>query len=188
MIERLQGLEFKHKLMLLLATVLALAKFVLVPVSKWQDEFVDEIKIKQNKLNKIQDAIENQEQYAQNISMYTQRLTEAGTTAFEIQDMTGFQIAQQNVVESMLQDSGLKVTRVGWADASGIGLEGAALLDIRFTGMTKAALDFLAKIESIKPGPTVYQYNYQIRGHRNDELGLVTGFVRLSYPYREDNV
>ena len=188
MMEKIRALELKHQVMLLAVLLLGVMKFVLVPILEWQESYLDEIKIKQNKLVKIQDAIENQDLYAMSINTFNQRLQEAGTSAYEIQDMTGFQIAQQNIIENMLTDSGLKVTRLGWTDSTALGVEDMALLDVRFTGMTKAAFDFIAKVEAISPGPKVFQYNYEIRGHRNKALGTVTGFVRLSYPYRVKNV
>jgi len=178
----------QHAWLLTIIALLAVIKFVVLPVFAWQDNLLAEISLLEKKQNKINHVLRHSEKNKHLSDELTQLLAPANQLLYPLQTEASFKLQQQKMFETLLAKHKLTVQDVGWKAATPYD-ELAMVrypIDIRFTGNTLDVIEFISELESATQRLAISSFNFSFKGQSEKRLGRVNGKVTLHLFLRQD--
>ena len=181
----------QHAWLLALLTLLAFAKFFIVPVFEWQDRQLAEIKLLDKKQHKISTVLKEKDNITKLNKKLETILEQVDGFISPYQDEAKFKLNQQKMLESLLAKFNLTTQHVGWQAARP---EDEFLLTrypilIRFSGKTTDVISFLAATDMNPQRIEVNEFNFSLKGQREKSVGRINGSVTLFlFMEQESNV
>jgi hypothetical protein len=158
-------LQNKHKVMLGIVTALLIIRFGIVPIAKWQDEKIVNIKQSTQRLNKANNVIARLPQI--NIALTElQAVNEKSRRNFiEQPSMATFKLQQQQQIESLLKKFNITVKNFNWVtDISGKISQSRA--KVNFEGQTADLIKLHLAIATLPAFIKVVQWTTYIKKKR----------------------
>lgn len=168
--------------------LLAVIKFVIVPVFTWQDEVLADISYLEKKQDKINSLLKNSKSNNRVNDELILMLTPANKLLFPLQKEASFKLKQQERIETLLAKYKLQVQHVGWQVSTYFNKLSIVRypIEIRFTGKTLDAIDFINALEIATPHIDIRDFNFSFRGQIDKNLGRITAKITL-HLYVEKN-
>ena len=173
----------KYQFELSIILVLAILKFLVVPVLQWQDQTVEQTQLLQTRLSKAKSLLASKEQLESRSSQITERLEQLKAHIYEPESAQQLKLSIQKQVERMLQNYDLDVSSLGWQNV--IDLEQAPLtkvqLEYTFTGSGQDVIAYLLKLSSQPKWADYESLNVNVRRQKPGRLGRMTVRSRVAF-------
>ena len=171
----------KHSPFLALIVLLAVFKFVVIPVFDWQSDTLLKIKLLQKKQNKIDKLISNQKEVKTDNSKITKTVEKYNALFFPQQEESTFKLQKQKIIEELLTKHNITATNVGWEVAKEYAnvLVKSYQLRIRFSGTTYDVIALMLALEMNAQLIGISDCNLAVRGQAENSAGFITGRFTL---------
>jgi hypothetical protein len=171
----------QHALLLSAVALLVIIKFIYLPISDWQSALYMEIQQQQKKLSQVGVVLsENDELLSQKVKL-TQALTVAEQVFFPYQVEADFQLKQQIMLEKILEQHKLKLTRFGWENSRNLSALSVThyQLQVFLSGNTLNFIQLMAALELQSPYIEVGDFVLNVQRQKAQDLGQVSGNLTL---------
>ena len=173
----------RYSLALGVIAILALFKFVFVPILAWQDQKLARLALLEKKLAKIERLRTNKEQLVRQQEEIFNHLSALAPVFNPSQAPESLQLKQQKIIESELARYDLKLVSIGWKTP--LDLEVTPLIrnqvEYGFSGATEKTVEYLMALNGRNPAVDLNTLDFSFRNQRKGKLGSVTVRIRASY-------
>jgi len=171
----------KHAVLLIILSILLIAKFIYIPIINWQNALHSEIQQQEKKLVKIDKVLRQKGKINQANFQLEKLLTIKTSVFFPSEEETKFQLKQQKMLESLFKKSKLKLTKFAWRRTQALASLSAShyKLQVNFSGKMSQLVQLMSAIESFTPYIEVSDFTFNIKRQKGPLLGMVTGNLIL---------
>jgi len=169
----------KRKLMLGVLTVLLLTRFILVPIFYWQQEQIDQIKEKKQRLVKTNNIITRLPQVQLALVQLKQNNKKQEKRYFNQPLSNTFKLQLQQKTEKLFSQHELKVTNFNWVAEIPDQIT-QARAKISFEGATKDFAKLQLDIAQLPKLLNIMQWTLHIKRMNDHSLGNIKGNILLS--------
>ncbi|GAA0353825.1 hypothetical protein GCM10009092_17740 [Bowmanella denitrificans] len=175
--------KLKKQILIGFLLVLAVLKFVIVPVLEWQDEKVAQINTLGQQLSKGTKLLAVQKELELKLqALQAQKGDVLPMLTTDEPSATQFQLQVQRKIDELMAKHELNVQNVNWLTPRPKGMAVEHRLEIRMTGGLKEYLALMIDIEQQKPKLAIVEVNSLISNMRpaGYTLGRVNGRLVIS--------
>jgi len=176
-------LKYKHYLLLLSA--LLVANYILVPLTEFQLEQQQTLKLLQKKQLKTKVLFGNSNNFIKETEQLTTYLENSYRYLFTQQREAEFKLTAQTSIERLLQSSGCSITRIGFKGSQQVL---AAVqkwhLEIRYTGDAMCLVNTTRALETATPYINVEGYTYSVRSFDKSTQAEFNAMLKVSVWYK----
>jgi len=169
----------KRKLMLVVLAVLLITRFILVPIFDWQQEQIDQIKEKEQRLVKTNNIITRLPQVELALAQLKESNQKQQARYFNQALSNTFKLQLQQKTEKLFSEHDLKVTNFNWvAEIPGQIMQARA--KISFEGATKDFAKLQLEIAQLPKLLNIAQWTLHIKRMNDHSLGNIKGSIILT--------
>jgi hypothetical protein len=176
----------QYQLHLTLVAILLSLKFVVVPLFEWQDQQLLEIQLLNNKINRIDNVLNNRAQILEHQSALKQMLADNSNVFFKTDTSTTFQLEQQQWLENKIKQHELDVSNIGWAPQQTLEEFNltAHLVQLNIDGKSNKVFKFLQELQAQKKYIAIQAFSVNFKSQNASNLGSARVRLNLAF-YRE---
>lgn len=159
---KVELLKYKHYLFLLSA--LLVANYLLVPLTEWQLEQQEGLRLLQKKQLKTNALVSSSDSFTQENERLTKYLDSSLHYLFTQRSEAEFKLAAQTKIEQLLQNSDCNISRIGFKGSQQV-LPNVEKwhLEVRYKGDALCLLRTTRALETEKPYINIEEYTYNAR-------------------------
>jgi len=169
----------KRKLMLAVLAVLLLTRFILVPIFDWQQEQIDQITKKEQRLVKTNNIITRLPQVQAALAQLKESNQKQQDRYFNQSLSNTFKLQLQQKTELLFSEHDLKVTNFNWVAEIPAEIT-QARAKISFEGATKDFAMLQLEIAQLPKLLNIAQWTLHIKRMNDHSLGNVKGSILLT--------
>lgn len=176
-------------LLIALLALLALMKFIIVPIFEWQDDILNQSQDLQFKLDKSKSYINNLDKLENQKVKLQEDLTVKLESVERFQVLPRYQIAKQKQLEQLFAEKKMTIKSLVWRDP--VELEKGMQLSvvIQFSGKLKDYISMQMALAGYSSSIEIGIIGLSIRNQTQQSLGSATGnMVILFNVIEEENV
>ena len=166
-----------------LVAILAVLRFVLVPILDWQDEQVLQLNLLEKRFSKVNELLVNDANYEGQFQAIEDAYQAERARLFTVVDEANFKLQQQVLIENIMAKYELKVNNFGWnpaisKDAFGVFIYPAVL---RIEGSSFSLMQAMSEIEALPQAVLIADFEFRVQNQFADSLGRASGRMVLHF-------
>jgi len=167
------------RIMLPILAVLLIVRFILVPIFTWQQEQIEQIDAKSQRLNKSSNVIARIPLIKESLGQLKLKNNQLQKIYYNHASLNGLKLQLQQQIETLFTQHNIKVKNFTWvAEISGDLIQERAR--ISYEGTTKDFARLQLAIARLPKLLNVVQWTMNIRGMKELSLGKVVGRIVLT--------
>jgi len=171
--------QIKRNLMLAVLAVLLIARFILVPVFEWQQEQIDQIAAKAQRLVKTEHIVKRLPQINEALAQLKQSNQQQQVHYFKHDSMNRFKLQLQQKIENIFSQSNIKVTNFNWVAETTEQIT-QARARVTFQGATKDFVLLQLAMAQLPELLNINQWDLHIKRMDTRSLGKANGNLVLT--------
>jgi len=179
----------QHALLLWIIVLLIAFKFLIMPIFAWQTQLIADNTYLEKQQQKVGKVLNDNNKNKQLLKQLVKEVKQTESMFFPFQTTAGFKLTQQKKLEALLTKHNLKSQNIGWQVSTVLNKLAVTRysMQIRFTGETVNVINFIAALEAQQQRVEINDFNFNIKGQREKNLGKINGRVTLFFYVNQKN-
>ncbi|MCV2883289.1 hypothetical protein OE749_01090 [Aestuariibacter sp. AA17] len=169
----------RYPVLMPLLGILLLAKFAVVPILSWQQEYAERIVYQQKRVAKGEAAIANQAQTASLLKKLQNDVSSLQAQFYPSGDNAALKLKIQKTVEQLASEHNITMSNFGWGYSGEVPDTNISrhVMSFQFSGKTYDLLQFHLALESGEKIIDLSRFTYMVQKQTSGRLGTARGTI-----------